>query len=146
MPGAIETRIAGEGAFPRRCTCDAVGVHPARGQPNPLPMHEASTLAAAAVPAALTDAALIDAKAAAATGSVSLSWWLREVRAGNAPKPAFRSPRCTRWRLSDVRKFWLSYADQQANGTAAERSATKAKLANAAAASKRQAAAVAEAH
>lgn len=111
-----------------------------------IPMHEASTDAPGAVPAALADAALIDAKAAAATGSVSLSWWLREVRAGKAPQPAFRSPRCTRWRLSEVRSFWLSYATMPASSGAAERSATHAKKANEAAAAKRKAIAGSETH
>lgn len=34
------------------------------------------------------------------------SRFLEAVRLGEAPKPAFKAPRCTRWRWADVRA-WL---------------------------------------
>lgn len=73
----------------------------------------------AEIPAALADVALIDAKTCAATGGMSESWWHGEVRAGRAPKPAMRATRCTRWRLADVRKFWVDFAQRDHAETAA---------------------------
>lgn len=62
------------------------------------------------VPDALADAALIDGPTAAATGGMSVSWWLDAVRDGRAPQPVIRQFRCTRWRLADVRAFWVAMA------------------------------------
>jgi predicted DNA-binding transcriptional regulator AlpA len=59
------------------------------------------------IPSGLADVALIDARACAASASISVSSWYDVVRTGNAPQPVIRSPRCTRWRVADVRK-WLS--------------------------------------
>ncbi|VWX56056.1 hypothetical protein VARIO8X_110098 [Burkholderiales bacterium 8X] len=59
------------------------------------------------LPETLCEIALIDGRAAAAVGSVSLSYWLRLVRDGVAPGPALRRHKCTRWRVTDVRDFWL---------------------------------------
>lgn len=64
------------------------------------------------LPEALSDVALVDAKACAAVGAMGLSWWHDEVRAGRAPKPVIQQPRCTRWRLSDVRAYWAQRADE----------------------------------
>ncbi len=75
----------------------------------------------------LTDVALIDAESCAATGAMSISWWLEEVRAGRAPKPAVQRPRCTRWRLADVRDFWRRFAAEGAADTKAG-DAMKAKM------------------
>lgn len=58
-----------------------------------------------------TDVALIDAPKCAAIGSMGISWWYEEVRQGRAPQPVVRKPRCTRWRLADVLKFWRDFAD-----------------------------------
>lgn len=60
----------------------------------------------------LTDVALIDALACAAAGAMSVSWWHEEVRAGRAPQPAIRAPRCTRWRLAEVRTFWRKFPER----------------------------------
>lgn len=70
------------------------------------------------VPEALAGVALIDAKAAAATGGMSVSWWLEEVRSRRAPQPAVRATRCTRWRLADVAEFWRTWGDRQDAGAA----------------------------
>lgn len=72
--------------------------------------------ALAALPAELADVALIAAPVCAAAGSMSVSWWNEEVRAGRAPQPVVRMPRCTRWRLADVRAFWRARAEQSAEG------------------------------
>ena len=71
------------------------------------------------LPANLADVALIDAPTCAAAGDMSLSWWHEEVRAGRAPAPVFRKPRCTRWRLADVRAFWIDSATKAAADTQA---------------------------
>ena len=62
---------------------------------------------AATIPAALQDVALVDAPACAAAASCGLTHWLELVRRGEAPQPAIRRPRYTRWRLAEVRE-WLA--------------------------------------
>lgn len=89
------------------------------------------------VPAALADVALIDASAAAAAGSMSLSWWHAEVAAGRAPAPVIQRPRCTRWRLADVAAFWRDFGGQTGDGAAAAVKA-QAMKASAAAQAKRR--------
>jgi predicted DNA-binding transcriptional regulator AlpA len=64
------------------------------------------------VPATLAAVALIDATTCAAAGAMSVSWWHEQVRVGRAPAPVVRSPRCTRWTLSQVRAFWEAFAQQ----------------------------------
>ncbi len=61
-------------------------------------------------PDALADVALIDCKAAAAAACISVSQFHDLVRTGRAPQPAFRAPRCTRWRLADVRAWLVEFA------------------------------------
>ena len=60
------------------------------------------------LPLGLVEVALIDAPMCAAAGAMSVSWWYEEVRSGRAPPPVVRKPRCTRWRLLDVRNYWAS--------------------------------------
>lgn len=66
------------------------------------------------VPDALADAALIDGPTCAAVGRASVSWWHEEVRTGRAPQPAVRQARFTRWRLAEVRDFWIAFAERAA--------------------------------
>ena len=95
------------------------------GQPHP---QQAS---ASLLPPNLADVALIDATTCAAAGAMSISWWHEEVRAGRAPAPAIRKPRCTRWRLADVHAFWGSFAANAASDTeASERMTARAKHAS----------------
>ena len=68
-------------------------------------------------PEALADVALIDASTCASTGSMGVSWWHEEVKAGRAPQPVIREPRCTRWKLSQVRQFWQDRADRGSANT-----------------------------
>ena len=97
--------------------------------------------AAHPLPAELADVALIDAATCAAAGDMSLSWWFAEVGAGRAPAPAIRKSRYTRWRLVDVRAFWLAAAQQAAADTqAAAMLKARATKASAAAKAKRAAA------
>lgn len=99
-----------------------------------------------ALPADLAAVALIDAPTCAAAGAMSVSWWHEEVRAGRAPAPAIRKPRCTRWRLADVRAFWSKSAEQAAaDGQAAAGVKARATKASAAARAKRTAGAAAAA-
>ena len=87
--------------------------------------------AARPLPADVADVALISADTCAAIGELSVSWWHEEVRAGRAPKPAIQSPRCTRWKLADVRRFWAERAAQAVADTeAGERMAARAKKAS----------------
>lgn len=82
------------------------------------------------LPAEAADVALIVAKTCAAIGDVSLSWWHEAVRAGRAPKPAIREPHFTRWRLADVRQFWIDRA-ASSSPAAADAVITHAKKASA---------------
>ena len=94
-----------------------------------------------ALPADLAAVALVDASTCAAPGQMSLSWWYEQVAAGHAPQPVIRGPRCTRWRMADVRNFWLERATQaQTAPEAAEAIVRRAKKASAAAQAKRAAA------
>lgn len=64
-------------------------------------------------PAGLDDVALIDGKSCSAAACISLSQWHSLVATGDAPKPAIRQPRYTRWLLTDVRT-WLVQRVQKA--------------------------------
>lgn len=87
--------------------------------------------AARPLPADLADVALIAADTCAAIGDVSVSWWHEEVRSNRAPKPVIQQPRFTRWRLTDVRRFWAERAAHASADTAAgERMAERAKKAS----------------
>jgi len=84
-----------------------------------------------ALPADLASVALIDAPTCAAAGDMSISWWHEEVRAGRAPAPAIRKPRCTRWRLADVSAFWGAFAaDAVADTEVGDRMTARAKKAS----------------
>jgi predicted DNA-binding transcriptional regulator AlpA len=95
------------------------------------------------LPADLAAVALIDAPTCAAAGAMSVSWWHEEVRAGRAPAPVIRKPRCTRWRLTDVRAYWSRSAEQAASDarSAADVKARATKASAAAQAKRAQAAA-----
>jgi hypothetical protein len=73
------------------------------------------------LPPSLAGIALIDAPTAAGVGCMSVSWWHEEVRAGRAPVPAIRKPRCTRWRVKDVADFWAALGTSGRSGMEAER-------------------------
>ena len=79
------------------------------GKARPTPKtHAAHELDA--VPAALVDVALIDARQCSRAAGVSLTTWYELVKDGRAPQPAFRAVRCTRWRLADVRAWLIEFA------------------------------------
>jgi hypothetical protein len=101
-----------------------------------------TTAANLAIPhASLAEVALIDATACAAVGSMSVSWWHEEVRTGRAPAPVIRQTRCTRWKLADVRDFWVARVEAAASDAgAADLLTARAKKASAAASAKRAAA------
>lgn len=92
-----------------------------------------------AIPADLAAVALIDAPTCAAAGAMSVSWWHDEVRAGRAPKPAVQQPRCTRWRLAEVREFWQAFAERGTCSPAARALVDNATRASKAALAKRKA-------
>lgn len=64
----------------------------------------------------LAEVRLIDGRAAAQVGGMSLSWWHEKVAVGLAPQPVFRAPRCTRWRLADGVAFWRDFRPCEAGG------------------------------
>lgn len=81
------------------------------------------------LPAELIDVALVDADTAAAVGGASRTMWLAEVRAGRAPKPVVRRTRFTRWRLTEVRQFWLDFVATASDSGATRNQALKASIA-----------------
>lgn len=89
------------------------------------------------VPAGLADVALIDAKACAAAGGMSLTNWYKLVREGLAPKPAVSFNRFARWKLADVRQFLIDLAASPSDG--AEVAGRAARAAQAAKAKRLQA-------
>lgn len=94
-------------------------------------------MGAESIPAALADVVLVDARTAAAVGGMSLSWWHERVSTGVAPPPVIRAPRCTRWRLGDVRGFWAEFAKR---APANDRTVAQATKASEAARARREAA------
>ena len=71
----------------------------------------------ASIPSALVDVAFIDSASIIAAAAISKSTWLELVRNGKAPQPVIRGPRCTRWKLSDIRDWLRQRAER---GAAAE--------------------------
>jgi len=67
--------------------------------------------APAATPPGLADVQLLPIEACCAPGGVGTTWWRDAVAAGRAPQPVVRLPRCTRWRASDVKRFWAKFAE-----------------------------------
>lgn len=97
------------------------------------------------MPTELAEVALIDAATSAAAGDMSLSWWHAAVAAGRAPAPAVRKSRCTRWKLADVRAFWVKFAEAAPDGEEVAAMVTaRATKASRAAQAKRAAAALVE--
>lgn len=89
-------------------------------------------------PPELADVALIDAPRIAAAACMSLSTWHELVRVGMAPQPAIRAPRCTRWRLADVRAWLIERATRGGDPEAARAVVRNAAIASLAAKVKRQ--------
>ena len=87
-------------------------------------------------PVSLQDVALIDARSSADAGCISVSQWYTLVAEGKAPAPVIRAPRCTRWRLADVRQWLIDSARGVATDTA---TVTRAKRASSQASIKRRA-------
>jgi len=58
------------------------------------------------LPEAHADVSLGDINDLRALTRMSASWIHDAVRAGNFPRPVIQAPRCTRWRIADVRA-WL---------------------------------------
>ena len=107
--------------------------------------HEAAHGAArhagrAPVPDTLSDVAHVDARAAAAAAAISVSHFLDLVREGAAPRPLRFGPRCTRWRLADVREWLRQRAERGAADVHSAALVTnRARKASAAAQAKRHA-------
>ena len=117
---------------------------PAAAQPDAPPQideqKKSRTKVRLPTPEALADVALIDVTTAAAGGGMGRSWWHAEVAAQRAPQPVIREPRCTRWRLVDVIRFWRERAEQgPANASTAEALKARATKASRAAQVKRTA-------
>lgn len=84
------------------------------------------------------DVALADIKDFAALSRMSESWIHDAVRTGIAPAPVIKQPRCTRWRLADIRAWLIKRASPDEQDAALANSVTaQASLASAAARAKR---------
>lgn len=89
------------------------------------------------------DVALADMTDLEALTRMQRSWLHAAVRDGRFPAPVIREPRCTRWRLADVRRWLIERAEKAAADTqVAEQMTARAKKASAAAKAKRVAAAL----
>lgn len=92
------------------------------------------------VPAALADVALIDGPTSAAARGIALSAFLALVREGKAPQPVLRAPRCTRWRMADVRAWLIELAAAGSDPVAEAKVMRSARRATTAAQASREAA------
>jgi predicted DNA-binding transcriptional regulator AlpA len=61
------------------------------------------------LPTDLADVALIDVRTCAAAAGMSVTSFYELVRRGEAPAPAIKKPRFTRWRIAAVRVWLLEY-------------------------------------
>lgn len=112
--------------------------HPTQAPIEAQPLTTAPRRSTAGLPAELAAVALIDAPRCAQAACVSLSTWHELVRRGDAPPPAMRAPRCTRWRLADVAD-WLRARAARGSDPQAEAAVMRAAQAGARAAqAKRQ--------
>lgn len=57
------------------------------------------------LPQAHEDIALVEMRDLRAITRMGSSWIHERVKAGDFPAPVIKGPRCTRWRLSDVRAW-----------------------------------------
>ena len=64
------------------------------------------------LPRELADVALIDINDVCGAVRMSASWVHEEVRCGRFPHPLRFGPRCTRWRVSDVRRYLVARAEE----------------------------------
>ena len=71
----------------------------------PLPEARRRPVVRPPIPDTNIDLALIDVTGFCALVCMSESWVWEGVGAGTLPQPALRLPRCTRWRLADVRAW-----------------------------------------
>jgi len=85
----------------------AQGADPQAAVPNARPVKRPP------IPVGQDDVALVDARDVCAIGRFSVSYLHAEVRLGRAPQPLRFGPRCSRWRLSDI-KTWLAARIEQA--------------------------------
>ena len=90
------------------------------------------------LPEAHADVALLDVNDVCALVRMSTSWWHDAVREGRAPAPLRFGPRCTRWKLADVRA-WLIERTAQPQAEAAALAKARATKASAKAAENRAA-------
>jgi predicted DNA-binding transcriptional regulator AlpA len=66
------------------------------------------------MPEAHADVALCEMKDLVAMVRMSKAWISNEVAAQRFPQPAIKRPRCTRWKVSDVRKWLVEWTAQPA--------------------------------
>lgn len=93
------------------------------------------------LPEAHADVALADITDICALVRMSASWVHNERAAGRFPAPVIREPRCTRWKIADIRAWLIERATQSAADTKTTELVTaRAKKASTAAQAKRAAA------
>ena len=73
--------------------------------------------AARPLPADLAAVALGDINDVCTAVRMSSSWVHEETSAGRFPQPVIRQPRCTRWRLADIRAWLIDRAEKAATDT-----------------------------
>lgn len=78
------------------------------------------------VPQGLEDVALIDGPTCAAAAGCGLTRWHDLVRRGEAPQPAIRRHRFTRWRMVDLRSWLQTVNDDDQSVVAKARHASRA--------------------
>lgn len=69
------------------------------------------------LPVGHDDVALADINDLEALTRMKRSWLHQAVRDGRFPAPAIREPRCTRWKLADVRAWIADRIEQAATDT-----------------------------
>lgn len=92
------------------------------------------------LPESHADVALADIADLIALTRMGRSWLHAAVRRGDFPAPAIREPRCTRWRLADVRAWLIERVSTGSDPQIAKTLTGRAKKAGDAAQSKRIAA------
>ena len=74
------------------------------------PLDQPFSAASKKPPGDLADFAFLDIADLCAAVRMSASWVHDEVRAGRLPQPLRFGPRCTRWRVADVRQYLINRA------------------------------------
>lgn len=119
----------------------SAATHPQTSHTSPPENKAVRPIVRPPLPEAHADVALCDMVDLEALTRYKRSWILKAVREGRFPEPLRFGPRCSRWRLIDVREWLVAHsAKALANSTAlATANRRRASAASSAAAKKRRA-------